>query len=259
MERSERVRGAVQRPSPCRVPLTPTLSPLRGQRERTEYAVRKHLTPRGGASDQAARGRTSRWIFPPLSRRALVKSYIACRFIQNSGLVPKNRASRNAVSAVTDRSPLTIAPMRVAGTRNAMASAFTDRPSGRRNSSLSTSPGCVVTRLGVAIPLVVIDDFDIGRTLLGPNEADAPLVIDADRVLTPAISRPRFQPVRRGSAQVVELAGAMEHVELSQRLFFDAAKSFHKRAHPKPLGGTIAKRFDHVSAIYTAARNTSSV
>jgi mRNA interferase MazF len=37
---------------------------------------------------QAARGRTSRAIASPLSMRAFVRSCIACRFIQNSGLVP---------------------------------------------------------------------------------------------------------------------------------------------------------------------------
>src|SRR5262245_19003431 len=200
----------------------------------------------------SARGRTSRWILPPLSRRALVKSYIACRFIQNSGLVPKNRASRNAVSPVTDRSPLTIAPMRVAGTRKAMASAFTDIPSGRRNSSPSTSPGWVVTRSGVAIALVVIDDFDIGRTLLGPHETDAPLIVDADRMLAGAVSRERLEPVRRRCTQVVEVAGVVEHVELSQRLSLDAAEPLHERAHPKSLGSAIAKRSDHAGCIYTA-------
>jgi len=46
---------------------------------------------------------------------------MACRLIQNSGLVPKKRAKRKAVSAVTARSPLTMAPMRVAGTRKAIA------------------------------------------------------------------------------------------------------------------------------------------
>jgi hypothetical protein len=76
-------------------------------------------------------------------------------------LMPKKRAIRKAVSAVTDRSPLTMAPMRVAGTRNAMASAFADIPRGRKNSSLSTSPGWVVTRLRIAAALVVVDDFDI--------------------------------------------------------------------------------------------------
>ena len=100
----------------------------------------------------AAHGSTSRSISRPHSRRALVRSCVACRPNQNSGLVRKNRASRNAVSAVTARSPLIIAPTRVAGTRKAIASAFADMPSGLRNSSLSTSPGWVVTRSGVAAP-----------------------------------------------------------------------------------------------------------
>jgi hypothetical protein len=40
-----------------------------------------------------------------------------------------------------------------------------------------------------ATPLLVIDDFDIGRTLLGPCETDAPLSVDADRVLASTVSR----------------------------------------------------------------------
>src|SRR5262245_20200981 len=136
---------------------------LRGDDTVIVASVRDRRARRG---PHAARGRTSRSIFGPLSWRALVRSCMDCKFIQNSGLVPKKRASRNAVSAVTERSPLTIAPMRVAGTRKAIASAFTDMPSGARNSSPSASPGCVVTRLGVATPLVVVDDFDIGRPLL---------------------------------------------------------------------------------------------
>jgi hypothetical protein len=42
----------------------------------------------------------------PAFRRARVRPCIACKFIQGSGLVPKKRANRKAVSAVTDRSPL---------------------------------------------------------------------------------------------------------------------------------------------------------
>src|SRR5205823_13447510 len=75
-----------------------------------------------------------------------------------------------------------------------MASAFTDKPRGFRNSSPSTSPGWVVTRLGVATPLVVVDDFDMFRTLLGPGETDAPLIVDPDRVLTAAVASQAFQP-----------------------------------------------------------------
>jgi len=170
-----------------------------------------------------------------------VLAFAACKFIQNSGLVPKKRASRNAVSAVTERSPLTIAPMRVAGTRNAIASAFTDMPSGARNSAPSTSPGWVVTRLGVATPRVVVDDFDIGRTLLGPGEADPPLIVDADRVLSATVAGKGFEPVRGGCPQVIEGASVMQHVELSQRLLLDPAESLRETVHPQALGGSIAK------------------
>src|SRR5262245_62968550 len=121
--------------------------------------------------------------------------------------------------------------MRVAGTRNAIASAFTDMPSGARNSSPSTSPGWVVTRFGVATPLVVVDDFDIGGPLLGPGETDAPLVVDPDRMLSAAVSRECFEPVCRRRAQVVEAARIVKHIELAQCRFLDAAESLHERAH----------------------------
>jgi hypothetical protein len=82
---------------------------------------------------------------------------------QNSGVVPKYRARRSAVSAVTARGRFSrmIEPIRVAGTRSASASALADSPSGCMNSSRSTSPGCVRMRPG-RVPLsVVIDDLDI--------------------------------------------------------------------------------------------------
>jgi hypothetical protein len=44
----------------------------------------------------------------------------------------KKRAKCRGVSAAAEHSPFTIAPMRVAGTRKAIASAFTDIPSGER-------------------------------------------------------------------------------------------------------------------------------
>jgi len=62
----------------------------------------------------------------------LERSYICCRFIQNSALFPKNRARRSAVSGLMARLPLTISPMRVAGTRSFIARAFCDRFRGLR-------------------------------------------------------------------------------------------------------------------------------
>jgi hypothetical protein len=79
---------------------------------------------------------------------------------------------------------------------------------------------------------VVVDDFDIGRTLLGPYEADAPLVIDADRMLSAAVTRQGVESVRRRRAQVIETARVMKHVQLPQRLLFDPAESLRETIHP---------------------------
>jgi len=97
---------------------------------------------------------------------------MAWRLTQNSALVPKKRANSNAVSAVTERSPLTIAPIRVASTHRAMAREFTYKLNGLRNSSPSTSPRWVVTRFGVAALSVVVNDFDMLRPLPGPSRFD---------------------------------------------------------------------------------------
>jgi hypothetical protein len=101
-----------------------------------------------GGAKQAARPHISCDYFCPFHRRFCQLVHHACRLIQNSGLVPKKRAKRKAVSAVTARSPLTMAPMRVAGTRKAIAKALTDIARVLRNSLFRTSPGWAVTRLG---------------------------------------------------------------------------------------------------------------
>jgi hypothetical protein len=92
---------------------------------------------------------------------------------------------------------------------------------------------------------MVIDDFDIGRTLLGPGKTDAPLVIDADRMLAAPVSGERFEPVRRRGAQIAKITRLMQHIELSQCLLLDAAETFHMRARPEALCRTAAKRSDH--------------
>lgn len=49
----------------------------------------------------------------------------------------------------------------------------------------------------LAFNSVVIDDLDVPHAVLGPDEADAKLVVDANAVLALAVSRQRFQPVAR--------------------------------------------------------------
>jgi hypothetical protein len=89
-----------------------------------------------------------------------------------------------------------------------------DIPRGLRNSSFSTSPGWAVTRLGVAIALVVVDDFDIGGPFLSPDETDAPLVIDPDGVLaTTAFRRNWLLCRKRNGALFLVACGDPRHRE----------------------------------------------
>ena len=95
------------------------------------YAAPSYVARRGVPAEPealmddyaACRGDISRSIRAAASRSAARKSCAACRFSQNSGELPKYRASRSAVSAVTPRLPLTMSLTRVAGTRIAWDSA----------------------------------------------------------------------------------------------------------------------------------------
>ena len=65
--------------------------------------------------------------------------------------------------------------------------------------------------------LVVVDDLDVECIGNAPHEADAPLVVDADTVLTGAISLQGFETIARGNAKVGEGIGRIENDELAKR------------------------------------------
>jgi hypothetical protein len=94
---------------------------------------------------------------------------------------------------------------------------------------------------------MVVDDFDMIRPSFGPDETDAPLIVDADRVLATPVSSERFQPVCRRRAQIAKIARLMKHIKLSQSLLLDSAETLHVRAHPETVCRAVAKRSDHVS------------
>jgi len=86
---------------------------------------------------------TSRSRRSPSRSFSLSRSYRAWRFSQKRSDVPKYRASRNAVSALIARIPWTISLIRRGGTVMSFASRYCVSPSGSRNSSSRTSPGCI--------------------------------------------------------------------------------------------------------------------
>ena len=78
--------------------------------------------------------------------------------------------------------------------------------------------------LDIYLTSVVIDDFHINRTLLGPSETNSVLIINADAVLPLPISSQNLQPVPRWRAQEVEGVRSIQHGELPCRYVRDSAE-----------------------------------
>jgi hypothetical protein len=49
---------------------------------------------------------------------------------------------------------------------------------------------------------MIVDELDVMRVALSPDEADAPLIVDADRVSPFPITQQRFEAISRRHAQV---------------------------------------------------------
>jgi len=62
---------------------------------------------------------------------------------------------------------------------------------------------------------MIIDDHDISGIAVLPDKTDAPLIVDANAVLTCAVAFQRFQAVRRGYAQIFQRFGIVEHTQLA--------------------------------------------
>lgn len=65
--------------------------------------------------------------------------------------------------------------------------------------------------------LVVIDDFDVGRTRRGPSETDTKLVVNPNAVLSRPVALARLQPVAWRHAQVAELTGNLKLPKIAAR------------------------------------------
>src|SRR5207237_5639411 len=87
------------------------------------------------------------------------------------------------------------------------ASRFWLTPFGFINSSSRTSPGGMgASFFTFAMPSssVIVNDFDILGAVVAPHETYPPLIIDADRMLAPAVSLQGFKTIARRRAQVAQ-------------------------------------------------------
>jgi hypothetical protein len=93
---------------------------------------------------------------------------------------------------------------------------------------------------------MIIDNLNVIGMSVAPNEAYAPLRIDANAVLPFAFALQGFEPVAWGHPQAVEKGRSIKHQKLAERSPLDVRTEF-----PRPLtieqslGIAAAKRLDH--------------
>lgn len=67
----------------------------------------------------------------------------------------------------------------------------------------------------MTVHLVIVDNLYLGGFAVFPDETDAPLVVDADTVLTLAVALERFEPVAGRRPQIVQFHCLMQKEQLT--------------------------------------------
>ena len=94
---------------------------------------------------------------------------------------------------------------------------------------------------------MVVDNLNLIRIPVSPPKANAPLIVDANTVLTGAISFQLFKSIARRDSQVVKLLGGVYESELPQHRPMEAGrKAPDGLALKQPLRVPIGEALDHV-------------
>ena len=98
--------------------------------------------------------------------------------------------------------------------------------------------------------LMVVYDLDVVGVPARPAEADSPLVVDSDAVLTAASAFQAFQAVRRWDPQVGQITSIVQHSQLPSCYRLNIRRQA-LRPLPAPylLGVAIPKGLDHFTII----------
>lgn len=100
---------------------------------------------------------------------------------------------------------------------------------------------------------MIIDNFNVMRAAFIPAEDEAPLVVDADAVLPLAPAFQGLQPVARRNAQIAQLGGRMQHIQLSPRHALQRTKPAAWLVAEQGLGVFVAKADDHDAILFRSA------
>src|SRR5882757_8133642 len=142
------------------------------------------------------------------------------------------------------RLPNTISLMRRGATCTARANPFWLRPIGLRNSSSRISPGCGFC----SRPLldVVVDDFDMRRSSLIPDETYPPLIVDPDRMLPLPVRLQGFKSIARWNAEIAEYPSLIQKTNFSECSVLNICRQLSAPpTGPDHLGFRIGEVLDH--------------
>ena len=97
---------------------------------------------------------------------------------------------------------------------------------------------------------MVVNDLHLLWPGVGPHEADPPLVVDPDAVLTNSVALESLEPVARRNTEILEHLSGSHLTKLAQR---DPMDSRIHRTHaftvPQPFGLLAPERSDHETRI----------
>ena len=96
---------------------------------------------------------------------------------------------------------------------------------------------------------MIIHDFYVVAVTVAPNEADAPLVVDPDRVLTLSLSSQGLQSIPWRRSQDSQLRRGVKLQQFAQGYSFDGAESFAVMIVEEILGLPRKKTQDHTLSV----------
>jgi hypothetical protein len=95
--------------------------------------------------------------------------------------------------------------------------------------------------------VVIVHDLDMARarTARGPDETNAPLVIDANAALAPAVALQRLQTVTGKAPQRLRIRRGVEPIQTHLGLMAKAIKGFHPLACGEVPGAPVPIAQNH--------------
>jgi hypothetical protein len=97
---------------------------------------------------------------------------------------------------------------------------------------------------------MIINDLHVEGVSVGPSKTDAPLVVDANAVLTLSPSLQGLEPVRRRNCQIAQIHGAVKKFELFARPLLDTPiHTLHELTAKNRLSFLGPKGADHAQLL----------